>query len=97
MADDAPKVLDTPVTAEAAMAFLSEHHNLTTTRAKMYGLVMPTGFALKVFQAWLHADFFNHCRLATAFPEAGLIMGLWRAGGPDAMWKHWEKEHSWQT
>ena len=88
-----PKVLDTSVTGEAAMAFLSEHHNLTTTRARMYGLPMPTGFAKTIFDAWIQADFANHARLCTAFPEAGAVWTLWRVGGLEAAWKYWEGLH----
>lgn len=78
------------VTGETALAYLSDHHNGTTIRARIYRLAQPSGFAKALFDAWLCSDYIEHERLTATYPAAGAIIDAWKAGGLDAAWRYWD-------
>lgn len=78
------------VTGETALSYLSDHHNGTTIRARIYRLAQPSGFAAALFDAWLAADYAEHLRLSNAYPDAGAVISAWKAGGLDAAWRYWD-------
>lgn len=81
------------VTDETALAWLSDHHNATTMRARIYRLAMPSGFAAALFEAWVAADIDEHRRLSSIYPAAGAVFDAWKQGGLDAAWRWWDAHH----